>query len=176
MSNVTIGAGKDVPNDLNVIIEIPAQSSPVKYEFDKDTGMMMVDRFMATCMFYPCDYGYIPDTLAEDGDAVDVLVMAPNPLIAGSCIRVRPVGMLNMEDESGMDAKVLAVPVDKLSKIYSDVKDLDDVPPLLKQQIQHFFEHYKDLEAGKWVKVIGWEGPDAAKKEILAGIERANKA
>lgn len=173
MSYNNIGPGKDVPNDVYVIIEIPANASPIKYEVDKDSGALFVDRFMATCMFYPCNYGYIPDTLAEDGDPVDVLVMAPYPLAAGSVIRVRPVGMLNMSDESGEDAKILAVPVDKLTTIYKDVKDLSDVPALLQSQITHFFEHYKNLEAGKWVKIQGWVGAEDAKKEILAGVERA---
>lgn len=173
MSYSNIGPGKDVPNDVYVIIEIPANADPIKYEVDKDSGALFVDRFMATCMFYPCNYGYIPDTLAEDGDPVDVLVMAPYSLAPGSVIRVRPVAMLGMSDESGEDAKVLAVPVDKLTKIYSDVKDLNDVPVLLQQQITHFFERYKDLEPGKWVKIKGWVGADAARAEILAGIERA---
>ncbi|OGT19257.1 MAG: inorganic pyrophosphatase [Gammaproteobacteria bacterium RBG_16_57_12] len=176
MSFDTIGPGKDVPNDVNVIIEIPANAAPVKYEVDKDSGAMFVDRFMATCMFYPCNYGYIPHTLAEDGDAVDVLVITPHPLITGAVIRARPIGMLNMEDESGQDAKILAVPVSKLSTLYTDVKTTADVPQLLLAQITHFFEHYKDLEKGKWVKVQGWVGPEEAKAEIMAGVKRAAKA
>lgn len=176
MSFDKISAGKDVPNDVNVIIEIPANADPIKYEVDKDSGAVMVDRFMATCMFYPCNYGYIPHTLAEDGDPVDVLVIAPYSLHPGSVIRVRPIGMLNMEDESGQDAKLLAVPVDKLTALYKDVKTHEDVSPLLLKQITHFFEHYKDLEPGKWVKVRDWVGPEEAKKEILAGVERAGNA
>lgn len=175
MSFESIGPGKDVPNDVNVIIEIPANAAPVKYEVDKDSGAMFVDRFMATCMFYPCNYGYIPDTLAEDGDPVDVLVITPHPLITGAVIRARPIGMLNMEDESGQDAKILAVPVAKLSTLYGDVQTTADVPTLLLEQITHFFEHYKDLEKGKWVKVQGWVGPDEAKAEITAGVKRASK-
>lgn len=171
-----VTSGKDVPNDINVIIEIPAHSEPVKYEVDKDTGAMFVDRFMATAMFYPCNYGYVPHTLSEDGDPVDVLVVAPQALISGAVIRCRPVGMLNMEDESGMDQKVLAVPVNKLCPSYQNVKGPQDLPELLLRQIAHFFEHYKDLENGKWVKVEGWVGTEEAKAEILAAVKRFNKA
>jgi inorganic pyrophosphatase len=131
--------GKDVPNDVNVIIEIPANSDPVKYEVDKDTGAMFVDRFMSTAMHYPCNYGYIPHTLSNDGDPVDVMVVTPYPLISGSVVRCRPVGVLKMTDESGDDAKVLAVPVTKLCTIYSDVKTTDDMSQLLLDQIAHFF-------------------------------------
>ncbi len=167
-----IPAGKDVPNDINVIIEIPAQSSPVKYELDKDSGSMVVDRFMATAMFYPANYGFVPHTLSEDGDPVDVLVVTPHPLITGAIIRCRPIGMLKMTDESGVDAKIIAVPVDKLSPIYVNVKSTDDLPELLLSQICHFFEHYKDLEKGKWVKVDGWASADEAKAEILSSQKR----
>ncbi len=167
-----IPAGKDVPDDINVIIEIPAQSSPVKYELDKESGAMVVDRFMATAMFYPANYGFVPHTLSEDGDPVDVLVVTPHPLITGSVIRCRPVGMLKMTDESGVDAKIIAVPVDKLSPIYSQVQSCDDLPELLRSQICHFFEHYKDLEPGKWVKINGWSGPDEAREEILSSQKR----
>ena len=156
MSLNNVPAGKDMPEVVNVIIEIPAHADPVKYEVDKDTGAMFVDRFMATCMHYPVNYGYVNNTLSLDGDPVDVLVMTPFPIISGSVIKCRPVGVLNMTDESGTDAKVLAVPVDKLSTIYRDVKDINDVPELTKQQIEHFFSHYKDLEPGKWVKIDGW--------------------
>ena len=155
MSLNNVPAGKDMPEVVNVIIEIPAHADPVKYEVDKDTGAMFVDRFMATCMHYPVNYGYVNNTLSLDGDPVDVLVMTPFPIISGSVIKCRPVGVLNMTDESGTDAKVLAVPVDKLSTIYRDVKDINDVPELTKQQIEHFFSHYKDLEPGKWVKIDG---------------------
>ncbi len=167
-----IPAGKDVPSDINVIIEIPAQSSPVKYELDKESGAMVVDRFMATAMFYPANYGFVPHTLSEDGDPVDVLVITPHPLITGTVIRCRPVGMLKMTDESGVDAKIISVPVDKLSPIYSNVQSTDDLPGLLLSQICHFFEHYKDLEPGKWVKIDGWGSADEAREEILSSQKR----
>ena len=170
-----IPAGKDLPNDIYVAIEIPANSSPVKYEIDKDMGAVMVDRFMATPMFYPANYGFIPNTLADDGDPLDVLVITPYPVIPGSIIRCRPVGMLNMDDEAGGDEKLVAVPHDKLSMQYQDIQDIGDVPQLLKDQIQHFFENYKDLEKGKWVKVTGWEGAEAAAKLIEEGVTRLGK-
>ena len=171
-----VSPGADVPNDINVIIEIPSHSDPVKYEVDKETGAMFVDRFMNTAMFYPCNYGYIPHTLSDDGDAADVLVVTPTPLISGSVIRCRPVGMLQMTDESGIDAKILAVPVDKLAVQYRDVKKLADMAPLLLEQIAHFFEHYKDLENNKWVKIDGWVDIDEAKEEIMESIKRYNDA
>ncbi len=171
-----VSPGADVPNDINVIIEIPSHSDPVKYEVDKETGAMFVDRFMNTAMFYPCNYGYIPHTLSDDGDAADVLVVTPTPLISGSVIRCRPVGMLQMTDESGVDAKILAVPVDKLAVQYRDVKKLADMAPLLLEQIAHFFEHYKDLENNKWVKIDGWVDIDEAKEEIMESIKRYNDA
>lgn len=167
-----VSTGADVPNDINVIIEIPSHSDPVKYEVDKETGAMFVDRFMNTAMYYPCNYGYIPHTLSDDGDAADVLVVTPHPLISGSVIRCRPVGLLKMTDESGADAKILAVPIDKLCVSYRTVKDLDELPRLLLDQISHFFEHYKDLENNKWVKIDGWFGVDEAKKEIMSSLER----
>ncbi len=167
-----ITPGKDAPSDINVIIEIPTQSDPVKYEVDKETGTLCVDRFMSTAMYYPCNYGYVPQTLSEDGDPVDVLVITPFPLISGSVIRCRPVGILRMEDESGIDAKILALPVDKLTQQYLNIKSLQDLPVGTLEAIRHFFEHYKDLEKGKWVKVQGWEGIEPAKQEIIAGIQR----
>ena len=139
MSYNSIPAGKDLPNDIYVVIEIPANHSPIKYEIDKDMDALMVDRFMATPMFYPANYGYISNTLADDGDALDVLVITPYPVQPGSVIRARPVGVLNMEDEAGGDAKLLAVPHEKLTQLYNDVKDIDDVPELLRAQISHFF-------------------------------------
>ncbi|MFW8591827.1 inorganic diphosphatase [Glaciecola sp. 2405UD65-10] len=172
MSLNNVPAGENLPDEVYVIIEIPAYSSPIKYEVDKDTGALFVDRFMGTCMQYPLNYGYVNNTLSDDGDAVDVLVMTPHPLIAGSVIKVRPVGVLNMTDESGIDAKVIAVPVDKLSPIYSDVQDIEDVPALTKNQVEHFFSHYKDLEKGKWVKIDGWADKEAAKAEIVASAQR----
>jgi inorganic pyrophosphatase len=172
MSLNAVPAGKNLPDEINVIIEIPAHSDPVKYEVDKESGAIFVDRFMATCMHYPTNYGYVPHTLSEDGDPVDVLVITPFPLMAGSVIRSRPVGVLNMTDESGTDAKILAVPADKLSTIYRGVTEIDQVPELTLQQIEHFFQHYKDLEPNKWVKIDGWENAEAAKKEIVDSVAR----
>jgi inorganic pyrophosphatase len=172
MSLNNVPAGDNLPDEVLVIIEIPAYSAPIKYEVDKDTGALFVDRFMGTCMQYPLNYGYVNNTLSDDGDAVDVLVMTPHPLIAGAVIKCRPVGVLKMTDESGEDAKIIAVPVDKLSKIYTDIKDIDDVSEITKNQIEHFFSHYKDLEKGKWVKIEGWAGIDAAKAEIVTSAER----
>ena len=163
----TIPAGKDLPNDIYVAIEIPANASPIKYEIDKDMDALLVDRFMATPMFYPTNYGYINNTLADDGDALDVLVITPYPVVPGSVIRARPVGVLKMSDEAGGDEKLLAVPHEKLTSLYNDIQDIDDVPQLLRDQIVHFFENYKDLEKGKWVKVEGWENADAARAAIL---------
>ena len=168
--------GKNIPDEINVIIEIPAHSDPVKYEVDKETGAMFVDRFMNTAMHYPCNYGYVPHTLSKDGDPVDVLVLAPVPLISGSAICCRPVGVLNMTDESGEDAKVLAVPVKQLSSAYSHVNSYKDLRPDLLDAITHFFEHYKDLEKGKWVKIKGWVGCEEAKTEIMESIERFQNA
>lgn len=165
-----IPAGKNPPEDIYVAIEIPANSSPVKYELDKDMGALLVDRFMATPMFYPANYGFIPHTLADDGDPLDVLVVTPYPVQPGSVIRARPVGVLNMEDEAGGDAKLVAVPHDKLTTTYHDVKEITDLPELLRDQIKHFFENYKTLEPGKWVKVQGWENADAARKAIVDSI------
>ena len=166
-----VDSGLDVPNNINVIIEIPAHSDPVKYEVDKETGAMFVDRFMNTAMHYPCNYGYVPHTLSDDGDPVDVLVLTPVPLIFGSVVRCRPVGVLKMTDESGDDAKVLAVPTDKLCKVYRSVQDFRDLPPMILEQIAHFFEHYKDLDEGKWVRVDGWYGIDEAREEILKSVQ-----
>ena len=171
MSN-TFPAGKDIPHDINVVIEIPAYSEPVKYELDKDTNSLVVDRFMATCMQYPANYGFVPQTLSEDGDPVDVLVVTPHPIRHGAMIRCRPVGVLKMTDESGVDAKILAVPVDKLSPLYKDIKEAVDLPGLLLQQIEHFFEHYKDLEPNKWVKIDGWANAAEAKNEIMVSVKR----
>lgn len=171
-----VNPGLNTPDEINVIIEIPAHSDPVKYEIDKETGAMFVDRFMDTAMHYPCNYGYVPHTLSEDGDPVDVLVVTPVPLITGSVIRCRPVCVLDMTDESGPDAKILAVPLDKLSSTYTHIKSMDDVPPQLLKQISHFFEHYKDLEINKWVKIEGWHPVEAAKKEIVESIQRFKDA
>ncbi|WP_028389116.1 inorganic diphosphatase [Legionella fairfieldensis] len=175
MGLMDIKSGRDIPNEINVIIEIPMHGEPVKYEVDKETGALFVDRFMATAMFYPTNYGYIPNTLSEDGDPVDVLVVTPVPLISGAVISCRVIGMLKMTDESGVDAKLLAVPTSKLSKLYESVKTYKDLPPYLILSLEHFFQHYKDLEEGKWVKVDGWEGPEAAREEILASVARFKK-
>lgn len=176
MSLNNVPAGKDLPNDFNVVIEISMNGAPVKYEVDKESGAIFVDRFMSTAMHYPCNYGYIPQTLSDDGDPVDVLVVTPIPLPPGVVIRCRTIGVLKMNDEAGGDAKLLAVPVDKLSPIYKNVQKPADLPELTLNQIQHFFEHYKDLEKGKWVKVEGWFGPDEAKAEIMASAEAYKKA
>lgn len=175
MSLMQVKTGKSVPNDINVIIEIPAYAEPVKYEVDKDSGALFVDRFMGTAMQYPCNYGYVPHTLSDDGDPVDVLVICPNPLLSGSVINCRPIGVLKMTDEAGEDAKVLAVPSDKLSPLYKRVSSFRDIDDAKLAKIAHFFEHYKDLEAGKWVKIEGWFGEEEAKKEIMDSIDRYDK-
>jgi inorganic pyrophosphatase len=167
--------GRDIPDDINVVIEIPANSDPIKYEIDKDSHAVFVDRFMATPMFYPANYGYIPQTLSDDGDPLDVLVVTPYPVIPGSVIRCRTVGILKMSDEAGEDAKLIAVPHKKLTPVYEKVQEYSDLPELLIQQIEHFFENYKDLEPGKWVKVDGWAGAAEAKKEIEKSVEAYNK-
>ena len=170
-----VNPGRNVPEDFNVIIEIPMNADPIKYEVDKETGAMFVDRFMSTAMHYPCNYGYIPRTLSGDGDPVDVLVLSPVPLITGVVVRCRPIGVLKMTDEAGGDEKLLAVPIDKLCSLYRGIEGPDGLPASTLDQIRHFFEHYKDLEPGKWVKVEGWRGPDEARREILTGVERYQK-
>jgi inorganic pyrophosphatase len=169
-----VNAGQDIPNDLNVIIEIPANADPVKYEVDKETGALFVDRFLGTAMYYPCNYGYIPDTLCEDGDPLDVLVITPFPLISGCVVRCRPLGLLNMTDEKGEDAKLIAVPISKQCPTYDKVQSLNDLPKTLLDQIAHFFEHYKDLEPGKWAKIGEWGDTDVAKAEINQSVKRYN--
>jgi inorganic pyrophosphatase len=171
-----IPAGSNPPLDINVIIEVPMGSDPVKYELDKKSGAIFVDRFLHTAMYYPANYGFIPQTLSDDGDPVDVLVVGMHPVVPGAVLRSRPVGVLMMEDEKGFDEKILAVPHDKLHPFYSTVKTYEALPSVLIQQIAHFFEHYKDLEEDKWVKVTGWEGLDKAQAMINQGIERANKS
>ncbi|MDR2853292.1 MAG: inorganic diphosphatase [Burkholderiaceae bacterium] len=165
--------GKNVPDEFNVIIEISMNAAPIKYEVDKETGALFVDRFMTTAMYYPANYGYVPQTLSGDGDPVDVLVVTPYPLVPGVVVPCRPVGLLMMEDEAGIDAKVLAVPTTKVLPMYGHWKDIDTVNPVRRKALAHFFEHYKDLEEGKWVKVLGWKGVDAARQEILDGIRNA---
>jgi inorganic pyrophosphatase len=163
--------GAQAPDIFNVIIEIPMNADPIKYEVDKETGAMFVDRFMGTAMHYPCNYGYVPRTMASDGDPVDVLVITPFALFPGVVVRCRPLGLLKMTDEAGADSKVLAVPDDKVLPIYSHWLKHEDINPQRLQQIQHFFEHYKDLEPGKWVRVEGWGGVDDARQEIAVGIK-----
>jgi inorganic pyrophosphatase len=165
-------AGKQVPDDVNVVIEIASNSHPIKYELDKDSGMVMVDRFLGTSMVYPCEYGFVPHTLSEDGDPVDALVISPFSLLPGTVVRCRPIGMLRMTDESGKDAKILMVPVSKLTPRYEAVHKPEDLGQEILNTIEHFFKHYKDLEVGKWVKVDGWEGIDAARKEIVESVTR----
>ncbi|MCX7897729.1 MAG: inorganic diphosphatase [Rhodocyclaceae bacterium] len=171
-----VPSGKDLPNDFNVIIEISMHAEPIKYEVDKESGAIFVDRFMSTAMHYPCNYGYIPHTIAGDGDPVDVLVVSQFALPPGVVVRCRPIGMLKMVDESGEDAKLLAVPVDKLTPMYRAVESPRDLPQILLDQIAHFFAHYKDLEPGKFVKVEGWVGPEEAKREIMEGVARYQAA
>ena len=171
-----VDSGRSLPDDFNVIIEIPMNADPIQYEVDKATGALFVDRFMMTAMHYPCNYGYIPRTLSDDGDPVDVLVITPWPLIAGVVVRCRPIGILKMEDEAGGDEKLIAVPIDQALPLYKHWKKPADMQPERVAQIQHFFEHYKDLEKGKWVKVKGWGGPELAKKAIFAGVKRYQKA
>jgi inorganic pyrophosphatase len=175
MSLNNVPAGKKLPENFNVIIEIPMNSDPVKYEVDKETGAIFVDRFVGTTMFYPCNYGYIPQTIADDGDPLDVLVLTTYPIMTGAVVSCRALGVLMMDDEGGGDAKLLAVPTTKILPMFEHLKTIDDINPILLGQIKHFFEHYKDLEAGKWVKVKEWEGPEAAHSQILSSIERYNK-
>src|SRR5664279_2032371 len=170
MSLHNVTPGVHAPAEFNVIIEIPMNADPIKYEVDKKSGAMFVDRFMSTAMHYPCNYGYVPQTLSDDGDPVDVLVITPFPLTPGVVVTCRPIGVLKMEDEAGGDSKLLAVPIDKILPIYTHWQKPADINQMRLKAIQHFFEHYKDLEAGKWVKVKGWEGPESAKEEIRLGI------
>ena len=167
-----IETGENPPDDINVIIEVPVGGEPIKYELDKHSGALHVDRFLYTPMRYPGNYGFVPHTLSDDGDPVDVLVVTPGPLVHGCVIAARPVGILKMSDEAGEDAKIVAVPAGKLSPEYKDITSYKQLPPLLIQQIQHFFERYKELEPGKWVKVEGWADADEAKAEVMASIER----
>ena len=168
LHNVTPGA--KAPDEFNVIIEIPMNADPIKYEVDKQSGALFVDRFMTTAMHYPCNYGYVPQTLADDGDPVDVLVITPYALTPGVVVTCRPLGVLKMDDEAGGDAKLLAVPTTKILPIYSHWHKPEDINQMRLKAIQHFFEHYKDLEEAKWVKVQGWKGPDAARAEVEAGM------
>ncbi len=166
-----VGAGKKAPEIVNVLVEIPMNSS-VKYEYDEETGIIKVDRFLYTAMVYPFNYGFIPGTLEEDGDPVDVLVISSQPVLPGTIIEVRPIGLLVMEDEEGPDSKVIAVPKDKLDPQFKNIQDVDDLPEALREKIKHFFEHYKELEPGKWVKVRGWLSANEAKRKIEEAIKR----
>jgi inorganic pyrophosphatase len=171
-----IAIGKNPPEEVNVVIEVAIGGEPIKYEMDKDAGTLFVDRFLYTPMRYPGNYGFIPHTLSEDGDPCDVLVANTRPLVPGSYIAVRPIGVMMMEDEGGGDEKIIAVPVPKLTKRYENVTNYTDLPQITLDQIQHFFEHYKDLEPGKWVKFAGWGDAAKAKQLIVEAIERAKKA
>jgi len=171
MSLKSVGPGERAPDEINVVVEIPANTGPVKYEVDKDSGAVFVDRFMATAMFYPCDYGYVPESLADDGDPLDVLIVTPHPLIAGTVICCRPVGVLKMADEAGDDAKILSVPVRRVTRIYEDVQEAADLPQTLVSSIEHFFAHYKDLEEGKWVKIEGWGDAATARQLISRALQ-----
>jgi inorganic pyrophosphatase len=167
-----IAIGHNPPDDVNVIIEVPIGGEPIKYEMDKAAGTLVVDRFLHTPMRYPGNYGFVPHTLSDDGDPIDVLVANTRPIVPGAVINVRPIGVLKMDDEAGGDEKIIAVPVPKLTKRYANVVNYTDMPEITLQQIQHFFEHYKDLEPGKWVKVVGWGDALEAKKLITEAIER----
>lgn len=169
-----VGPGYNVPEEFNAIIEIPAHSDPVKYEVDKVTGALFVDRFMNTAMHYPCNYGYIPQTLCEDGDPLDVLLIAPLSLVSGCVVRCRPLGVLKMTDESGGDAKILAVPTKQECVLYDHIESVEHVSKAQLAQLAHFFQHYKDLDTGKWVRIDGWGNADEAKTEIMQGIARHN--
>ncbi len=171
-----VSTGRDVPNDFNVIIEIPMNADPIKYEVDKTTGALFVDRFMMTAMHYPCNYGYVPHTIAGDGDPVDVLVITPFPVAVGAVIRCRAIGVLRMQDEAGEDSKLLAVPIEKVLPSGRNLQTVEDLAPERRLQIEHFFSHYKDLEPGKWVKVLGWGDAAAAGQEILDGVKAYQSA
>jgi inorganic pyrophosphatase len=168
-----IAIGFNPPEDVNVIVEVPIGGEPIKYEMDKAAGTLVVDRFLHTPMRYPGNYGFVPHTLSEDGDPIDVLVANTRPIVPGAVINVRPIGVLKMEDDAGGDEKVLAVPVPRLTKRYQHVHNYTDLPRITLEQVQHFFEHYKDLEPGKWVKVLGWGDAEEARALIRAAIERA---
>lgn len=167
--------GRNPPDDINVIVEVPVGGEPIKYEMNKEAGTMFVDRFLYTPMRYPGNYGFVPHTLSADGDPIDVLIANERPILPGAVINCRPIGVLMMEDEAGIDEKILAVPVTRLTRRYEEVMTYQDLPVITLRQIEHFFEHYKDLEAGKWVKVAPWAGPDEAKRLIAEAIDRAKR-
>lgn len=176
MDMMKIKAGENLPSDINVIIEVPLGGEPIKYEMDKASGAMFVDRFLYTSMRYPCNYGFIPHTLSDDGDPTDVLVVGQRALMPGAVVRARPVGVLMMEDEAGIDEKIVAVPHPKLTPYYDKIQSYEDLPQVLQDRIPHFFAHYKDLEKDKWVKVLGWEGREKAEALIREGFAAAQKA
>jgi len=167
-----ISVGKNPPEDVNVIVEVPVGGQPIKYEMDKEAGALIVDRFLYTPMTYPGNYGFVPHTLSEDGDPIDVLICNTRPLVPGCVINVRPIGVMVMEDDGGKDEKIIAVPVPKLTQRYDKIKNYTDMPEITLKQIEHFFTHYKDLEPGKWVKIEGWKDVDVAKAMIVAAIDR----
>lgn len=169
-----IAIGNEPPNDVNVLIEVPIGGHPIKYELDKESGTLIVDRFLYTPMTYPGNYGFVPHTLSEDGDPIDVMICNTRPLISGCVINVRPIGVLVMEDDSGMDEKIIAVPSPHVTRRYESIHDHTDLPEITLNQIEHFFEHYKDLEPGKWVKIGGWKDADTAREMISAAIERGS--
>src|ERR1700676_2640844 len=171
MDVAKIPIGRKPPDDVNVIVEIPQGGEPVKYELDKESGAVFVDRFLHTAMFYPGNYGFVPRTLAQDGDPIDVLIVGPVSVVPGAVVRCRPIGALLMEDEAGPDEKIVAVPVDALHPFYTGVRSHDDLPAILRDQIAHFFRHYKDLEQGKWVTITRWVGPDDAARLVIAAFE-----
>ena len=171
-----ISSGNNPPEDVNVIIEVPVGGEPIKYELDKAAGTLVVDRFLYTPMRYPGNYGFVPHTLSDDGDPIDVLICNTRAIVPGAVINCRPVGVLLMEDDGGIDEKVLAVPSSSISQRYVNIKDVNDMPEITRAQIQHFFEHYKDLEPDKWVKIKGWAGADVAKEMIVAALARVNQA
>ncbi|RLG87733.1 MAG: inorganic diphosphatase [Thermoprotei archaeon] len=174
MSYEKLGPGKKAPEEVYVVIEIPMGSN-IKYEIDKETGLIFVDRILFTAMYYPFNYGFIPGTLEEDGDPVDVLVLGYDKLHPGVVIKARPIGVLETEDEKGKDAKIVAVPIEKVDPRFENIKDISDLPSNIRERIAHFFEHYKELEKGKWVKVIGWKNREEALKRIEEAIKRYNK-
>ncbi|MEM1229724.1 MAG: inorganic diphosphatase [Pseudomonadota bacterium] len=176
MDYTKVPIGDNPPAELNVIIEVPLRSDPIKYEFEKDSGAIFVDRFLYTSMFYPCNYGFVPHTLSEDGDPVDVMVYGRMPVQPGAVLPVRVIGMLELEDEAGGDEKILAVPAPKITPLYDKVNSVDDVPEIDLQRLQHFFEHYKDLEPHKWVRVGNWRSAEVAQKAVAEAIERHDRS
>ena len=176
MDLTKIEIGVNPPKDVNVVIEVPLGGDPIKYEIDKASGAMFVDRFLYTDMRYPCNYGFVNHTLADDGDPVDVMVIGNRSLVPGAVVAARPVGVLIMEDEAGQDEKILSVPSPRLTRYYNKIVDYTDLPDIMIERISHFFEHYKDLEPDKWVKVVGWEGREKAEQLIMDGVDAAKKA